>query len=174
MTSTVLVAYATRYGSTREVADAVGNRLRAASLEVDVRPVDGVDSLDGYTAVVIGAPFYIGSMLGEARKFVERNQTALGRMPVAVFALGPISNADDPEEARTQLDQALAKLSWLQPVATEMFVGKYDPARLRLADRLIAALPASPLHGLPARDDRDWAAIAAWADTLPAALGVGV
>lgn len=64
MTSTVLVAYATRYGSTPEVADAVGDRLRAAGLEVEVRPVDGVRSLDGYTAAVIGAPFMLAPCWG--------------------------------------------------------------------------------------------------------------
>jgi menaquinone-dependent protoporphyrinogen oxidase len=89
---------------------------------------------------------------------------------VAVFALGPVSREEDLEQARGQLDGALAKLAWLRPVAAAMFAGKYDPTRLRLADRLVAMLPASPLHGIPARDDRDWEAIRAWAESLPAAM----
>ena len=58
------------------------------------------------------------------------------------------------------------KYPWLTPVAREMFGGKYEPARLRFSDRLIAKLPASPLHEMPASDVRDWTAIRAWAGDL--------
>lgn len=51
-----------------------------------------------------------------------------------------------------------------------MFIGKYDPAKLRLADKLVTALPASRLHGLAAHDDRDWAAMEAWADGVAESL----
>ncbi len=174
MATRILVAYATRYGSTGEVADAVGARLRELGHAVEVRPVREVRSLDGHGAVVLGTPFYIGSMLAEAREFLNTNSKALAEMPVAVFALGPIAADDNVEAARAQLDGALGKMPWLRPAAAEMFVGKYDPASLRFADRLLAALPASPLHGMTAHDDRDWGAIKAWADSLPAALQVQV
>lgn len=68
----------------------------------------------------------------------------------------------------------MAKTSWLTPVAMQVFVGTYDPAKLRFLDKAIAALPASPLHGVGPHDERDWAAISAWADGLPAALGIAV
>ena len=168
--NSVLVAYATRYGSTGEVADAVAERLRGHGLAVDVKPVKEARDLDGYDAVVLGVPFYLGSMLKEARTFLERQRAALEGKPVALFALGPTSAADDLDEAAAQLDKALAKLPWLQPWTAEMFVGKYDPTKLRFADRLVTKPPASPLHGLAAHDDRDWEAIGAWADDVSQAL----
>jgi menaquinone-dependent protoporphyrinogen oxidase len=73
---------------------------------------------------------------------------------------------------RTQLDKELAKYSWLSPVAVEMFGGKYDPAKLRFPDNVIANSPASPLYQMPASDLRDWAAIRAWASNLPTKLGL--
>ena len=170
MTGKVLVAYATRYGSTAEVAEAVAERLGEQGLAVDVKPVKAVRSCDGYDAVVFGAPFYLGSMLKEGRKFLEKQRAALEDRPIAIFALGPTSAAADLQEASKQLDKALAKMPWLTPVAATMFMGKYDPAKLRLADRVVVAPPASPLHGLPARDDRDWDAIGAWTDGVAAAL----
>lgn len=45
---------------------------------------------------------------------------------------------------------------------------------MRLSDKLIAALPASPLHGIGPHDDQDWAAIDAWTDGLPTALRLEV
>ncbi len=163
MSEKVLVAYATRYGSTGAVADAIAARLRERGLDVDVKPVREAGSLEGYESVVFGAPFYMGAMLKDGRAWLEQQRAALEERPSAIFALGPTSAADDPPAARAQLDAALEKLPWFKPVAAEMFVGAFDPARLRLADRLVMMLPASPLHGLAAHDDRDWTAIGEWA-----------
>ncbi len=170
MTTSILIAYATRYGSTREVADAVGTKLGERGFTTEVRPAREVHSLDGYGAVVLGSPLYIGSLLRDARKFLERHRAALSQMPVALFVLGPVYGGKELEDARTQLAAVLAELPWFWPAAAEVFVGKYDPANLRFPDSLLAVLPASPLHGRPAHDGRDWSAIRAWADTLPATL----
>lgn len=170
--SQVIVAYSTRYGSTAEVAQAIAKRLSAAGVQADARAVGEIASLDGAEAVVLAAPLYIGSLLKDARKFLERHQQALSQLPVAVALLGPTSAQDDMAEARKQIEPALAKVPWFKPVETEMFVGAYDPARLRGADKLLAVLPASPLHDRPAADDRDWSAIESWSDALPQQLGM--
>lgn len=171
MATPILVAYATRYGSTHEVAEAIAARLRGHGLTVDVKAAANAGALDAYAGVVVGAPLYIGSLLKDGMSFLERHRDALEKVPVAVFALGPIS-AGEMEGARDQLTGELNKVPWLTPVATEMFVGRYDRAKLHLADKLIAVLPVSPLHDVESRDDRDWEAIDAWADALPAALKV--
>ena len=166
MTTKILVAFATRYGSTKEVAETVAATLEEQGLEVDVTAAREVRSLDGYGAVMLGTPLYMGALYKDVRALLERNQAALEQTPLALFALGPISAADGVEGSRKQLDAALAKLPWLSPVATEVFVGKYDPATLGFKDKMIAALPASPLHGEPAHDERDWEAIRGWARAM--------
>jgi menaquinone-dependent protoporphyrinogen oxidase len=170
MNGKLLVAYATRYGSTAEVAEAVGTRLRERGFDVGVKPVKQAPSLDGYDAVVFGTPFYLGAMLKEGRAWLESQRAALETRPNAIFAFGPTSAADDLAETAKQLDKTLAELPWLSPVAARMFVGAYDPTKLRFADRLLTKLPASPLHGLAAHDDRDWDAIGEWADETAEAL----
>ena len=173
MSGSVLVTYATRYGSTQQVAEAVAAALREQGLATDVQPMARVRSLAGYGAVVLGAPLYIGALHKDARRFMAQHGPALAGRPVAIFALGPTSSPRDEQEwegARQMLDRELAKVPALAPAAREVFGGKYDPARLRLADRLLAALPASPLHNLPASDIRDWTAIQAWAAALSARL----
>ena len=54
MTAQVLVAYATKYGSTRGVAEAIASRLAEPGMDVDLQPVGEVRSLDRYDAVVLG------------------------------------------------------------------------------------------------------------------------
>lgn len=169
MPASILVTYATRYGSTQEVAEAVAARLRERGQEADLQPVRKVQSLEGYGLVVLGAPLYIGRWHKQAHSFLDQHRLSLAQKPVAVFALGPLHEAEEQWRAvRLQLEKELAQHDWLSPAAVAVFGGKYDPARLRLADKLLAAAPASPLYQIPACDLRDWAAIRTWAEGLAA------
>ncbi len=158
----ILLVYATRFGSTREVAESVATSLREAGLKVDLRLMSQVESLDQYEAVVLGAAIYNAKWHAEAHQFVARHQAALQQRPIAIFTLGPLStSAAAMRNSHRQLDKELAKYRWLKPVAVEVFAGKYDPKKpgMGFFERL-----------LPARDYRDWEAIRAWANALPAQL----
>nr|HQD26703.1 flavodoxin domain-containing protein [Methanoculleus thermophilus] len=65
MAERILVAYATRYGSTADVAEAIGDELRKSGADVDVKPVGEVRDLSLYRAAVIGSPIYMGKWLPE-------------------------------------------------------------------------------------------------------------
>jgi menaquinone-dependent protoporphyrinogen oxidase len=164
MSSTVLVAYATRYGSTQEVAEAVAATLRERGLAVDIQPMRDVRTLDQYRAVVLGAPLYMFHWHKDALHFLARHRAALTTRPVAIFALGPL-HAEEKEfqEVRGQLDKELAKFPWLTPAAIEIFGGKFDPEKLTFPHNLVPAL-----KNMPASDVRDWTAIHAWASDLAA------
>ncbi|MEA3458686.1 MAG: flavodoxin domain-containing protein [Candidatus Thermoplasmatota archaeon] len=166
MSTLVLVGYATRYGSTQEVAEAVAATLREHGLEVDIQPMRKVRTLAGYRAVVLGAPLFMFHWHKDALRFLSRHREALTERPVAIFVLGPTHDDEDEKEwqdSRTQIDKELAKFPWLTPVALEMFGGKYDPAKLRFPINLLAGKE-------PASDIRDWTAIRAWADSIRALL----
>lgn len=166
----LLVAYGTKYGSTREVAERITGVLGDLGWTVDVQPVEGVRDLSSYSAVILGVPYYFGKMLKTGIAFLERHRNALAALPVALFALGPISADQDLPDARKQMDKTLIELDWLKPVAWEMFVGKYDLRVLRGVDKLVTKLKASPLYGVPSHDDRDWEAIDEWARATDAVL----
>lgn len=161
MDEKILVTYASKYGSTKEVAEAVAATLHENGIEADLLSTPQVKSLAGYRAVVLGAPFYIGRLHRNAQRFLLQYKEALMQVPVALFTLGPTISTDF-QEAVGQLDEELARMPWLKPLAHEMFGGKYDPKILRFPDTLLAKLPASPLYQLPASDLRDWPAIRAW------------
>jgi menaquinone-dependent protoporphyrinogen oxidase len=82
-----------------------------------------VRALEGYRAVVLGAPLYLFHLHRDAIRFLSRHQNALaGGLPVAIFAGGPFGTGDGNEwqEIRKQLDQDLARFPWLKPVAVEV------------------------------------------------------
>ena len=162
MSDSVLVAYATRYGSTQEVAEQVAATLRERGLEVDIQSMRKVRTLEGYRAVVLGAPLYMFRWHKDALHFLSRHREALTERPVAIFALGPLHDDEKEwQDVRAQLDKELAKFPWLTPVALEIFGGKFDPAKLRFP---LNFLPA--LKQMPASDIRDWTVIRAWAQTV--------
>ena len=164
-TKSILLAYATRYGSTQEVAETITATLRDAGLNVDIQPMQEVRTLAGYDAVVLGAAIYNANWNLEAHQFVSQHRDSLIQVPVAIFTLGPLSpSAAAKRNSRRQLDVELAKYPWLKPVAVEIFAGKYDPSKpgLNFFERF-----------LPARDYRNWDAILAWAKALPAQLRQG-
>ena len=93
---TVLVAYATKHGSTREVAADVGRVLRQAGFEVEINPAREVKKLDSYQAVVLGGALYMGRLHKDARKLLASRCGELTSLPLAVFAMGPKST--EPQE----------------------------------------------------------------------------
>jgi len=166
MSASILVGFATRTGSTQEVAEATAAALREGGLVVDCRPLKEVQTLERYTAVVLGAPLYMFRWHKDAKRFLSRHHQALVERPVAVFALGPFhDDAKERQDARAQLDKELLKFPWFAPVAIEIFGGKFDPAKLRFPMNLIPALKQ-----MPPSDVRDWPAIHAWASSLAAKL----
>lgn len=163
----VLVAYASKYGSNREIAEAIAARLRELGVDADVRAAGDVRGLDGYSAVVLGVALYFFRWLGEAHKFVRRNRSGLTSLPVAVFGSGPIEDTlEQFAGGREHLDKGLAKHAWLTPRAVAVFGGRVEPDSLRFPDNNPA------FKSMGARDLRDWDAIRDWADGLPDALGL--
>jgi menaquinone-dependent protoporphyrinogen oxidase len=159
-----LIAYATKHGSTHEIAEFVAARLAEVGVEAHTLPAHSVRSLDEYQAVVLGAPLYMGRWHHDARAFLRRFRSELATRPLAVFALGPVE--DKPEQwegAAKQLDKALAHVSGVGPVTVEVFGGAIVPETLHF-----------PFSHAAARDLRDWDAIRAWAEHLPDKLGLGV
>jgi menaquinone-dependent protoporphyrinogen oxidase len=153
MRPSILVAYGSKKGSTAEVATFVGERLRRRGLAAEVHRAAEVEDLALYDGVVLGGSLYFGQWHDDARAFLSRFRTALAERPLAVFALGPKTAAeDDLAESRAQLDRALGDV---EPDTVAVFGGVIDPAKLRF-----------PFNRMPASDARDWDAIAVWADEV--------
>jgi menaquinone-dependent protoporphyrinogen oxidase len=73
----VLVAYASKHGSTEEIARFVTDRLRERGIDADAAPVQEVSDLSGVEAVVLGSAIYLGSWRATS---VTGTRSARGRM----------------------------------------------------------------------------------------------
>ena len=163
MPAHVLVAFASKHGSTREVAEAVAQRLVQHGLEVETAPVSAVDDVTQFDAVVLGTALYMGRAHKSARSFLHRYGAELATLPVAVFGMGPASTSDhDLEDSRRQLDRALEAAPLVDPFAITVFGGVVRPDELPF-----------PFSRMPASDARDWVAIDAWADRVAERLAIG-
>ena len=161
MDGVVLVAYASKHGSTREIAERICETIQATGLRAHLRPAMGADDLEGYGAVVLGGSIYRGRWHRQAHRFLRRHEESLADRPLAVFGSGPVDGGSgDWRLAREQLDAALARHD-VDPVAVEVFGGRIDPSQHLF-----------PLSRMQAQDSRDWEAIEAWGRLLPELLGI--
>jgi menaquinone-dependent protoporphyrinogen oxidase len=163
MDGQVLIAYASKHGSTLEVAEAVDTVLKEAGLQTTLCEASRVQGLDEYDAVVLGAPIYMMRWHRSAHRFLRKHRRELEGKPLAVFALGPL-HEDEAEWSKARGVLAAAfEADGVQPDAVEVFGGKVDPGELHF-----------PLSKMPEEDARDWIAIAAWAAGLPQLLAPAV
>lgn len=165
MNQRILVTYATKAGSTVEVAAAIGETLTARGFSVDVRPVKEKPSLDGYSAVVMGSAIRIGGWLPEALDFIRKNQARLNQLPVALYTVHMLNCGED-EASRAARTAYTAPVRALLPNAPEaFFAGKMDYSTLSFVDRLLAKAVEKQTNNPPG-DFRDWTKIRAWAQTM--------
>jgi menaquinone-dependent protoporphyrinogen IX oxidase len=183
--------YATRHGSTREVADAVAGELRTAFTDVDVREASAAPGPGGYDLVVIGGPMIMGWHKA-ARKYVRRHRGALAQLPTAFFITAASLTEDGANDVQ---GVPLVKDSWLvkaprdaaklrrkeryalpshylgdilkecaplRPRSVAFFAGSLDLTTMNILEKLFVLLVIGATPG----DGRHWDAIREWADGL--------
>jgi menaquinone-dependent protoporphyrinogen oxidase len=171
----VLVAYATRHGATRGIAERIAETLEQTGLDVTAQPVASVGSLDEYDAFVVGSAAYMGGWIDEATGFVRRNREALAGHPVWLFSSGPVGTETVDAKGRDVIKASEPRefvefAGSIHPVEERVFCGAYDPDTkpVGLVERLGARFVRLPAirEALPAGDFRDWPAIEAWASGI--------
>jgi menaquinone-dependent protoporphyrinogen oxidase len=156
MHADVLVAYGSKHGATREIAEALAEALRADGVDAYAESALTADPRTA-RAVVLGVALYTGRLHPHAKRFLERYEDVLAELPLAVFGSGP--RTVEPEDLTSSLRQLRsgmrAAVPHLRPVSLTVFGGAIDPHKLRW-----------PLSRMQASDARDWEAVRAWATDL--------
>lgn len=164
----VLVSYASRMGSTREIAERIASKLREGGLEVTTEAAERTGDIAGYDAFVVGSGVYAGHWLEEATDFVWRNRTILAERPVWLFSSGPVGTSATTH-APTDPKEIAEVVGAIDPRGIVVFAGALDrhlldESGLGRAERFVAK------RFVPEGDFRDWDKIEAWAGDIARAL----
>jgi menaquinone-dependent protoporphyrinogen oxidase len=167
----VLVAYASRAGSTRGIAEFIGGRLKERGLQVDICDVDSARDLAGYDAFVIGSAVYMFHWLKGAKRFVSQNSSTLARHPVWLFSSGPTGRSRTDKKGRdlrevsgpSEIDGLCAMVN---PRDHRVFFGALYRDRVKGGAGMFARFIRKEDEG----DFRDWNEIGGWADSIAEAL----
>jgi menaquinone-dependent protoporphyrinogen oxidase len=167
MATKALVTYGTKYGSTAEIADKIGEVLREEGIQTDVIPAGGKIDLSGYDAFIIGSAIYIGMWRKNVVKFITKNEKSLIGRPVWFFSSGPTGEGDPNEllsgwKYPKKLEGVINRL---QPRDITVFHGVADSNKSGLFDTMIMRSIKAAFG-----DFRDWDAITAWAKSIAAEL----
>jgi menaquinone-dependent protoporphyrinogen oxidase len=163
----ILVGYASGSGSTGEVAQTIGDVLGQSGVPVNVQPVKTVNSIAGYSAIVLGSSIRLGRWLPDAVEFLLRFKDEMKSIPVAYFTTCLTLINDTEENRRTVLNhlEPVRQLApEIEPVGLGLFAGSLTPEQHAI----------QPHVGIgPFGDYRDWAAIQAWAEAIQPAIWAG-
>jgi menaquinone-dependent protoporphyrinogen oxidase len=167
MNTQILVAHASKYGATREIAEKIGQMLQEGGFGVDVLPVTEVRDLTPYQAVILGSAVYIGKWMPAACEFLSRHEEALGQRPVWLFSSGPTGEGDPIvllEGWRLPLDQKPI-IDRIQPRDIAVFHGNIDAHRVNFIEKTAVKALKKPFG-----DFRDWEAVRSWATVIAETL----
>lgn len=167
MNQPVLIAFATKYGATAEIAEKIAEILRSEGLPVEVKLADEVHDLSAYQAVVLGSAVYAGQWRKEAAEFLKNNEKALAQRLTWLFSSGPTGEGDPVDLMKGwRFPEALLPIAErIQPREIVLFHGVLDMKKMNFAERLL-------IKGMkaPTGDFREWDSIQTWAQSIAQTL----
>jgi menaquinone-dependent protoporphyrinogen oxidase len=172
MNDRILVTYASRIGSTAGVAEAIGRTLSESGAQVDVLPMEQVNDLEPYSAVVAGSAVRDRQWLPEAMQFIRDHRSALARKPFAAFLVCITLAMPNAEWYRSGVSEWLGPVrSIVRPASEGLFAGALDISKIPSPGDRLKFRIAVRMGFWTEGDHRDWGAIRAWAANLPGLLG---
>lgn len=167
MDTKVLVAYASKYGATKEIAEKIGKVLSDDGFDVDVLNAGKVPDTAAYGAVILGSAVYIGMWRKEATKFVKANAEMLSGKPVWIFSSGPTGEGKAEELVKGwRYPGGLATfIESIKPRDIAVFHGKADPEKMNFLQKWMIKNVKSPTG-----DFRNWDVITGWAEKIASEL----
>ena len=164
----ILIAYDSEFGTTGEVADAIGEVFCQEGHTVDTKWVRHVKDVHKYDAVVIGSAIHYDTWMSEATEFVTANQHILHTLPVSYFftCLVLSQHTEKAEQKATAYAEKLSSLvPHVTPVSVGRFAGVLDYSKMSFFYRQIFKVGMS-IIGVQEGDYRDWRAIRSWANNV--------
>lgn len=168
MKNHILVAYATKYGTTRDIAARIATILSEAGFSVQLQAADKVTRLSGYDAVVLGSSVYFDNWLADAEVLVDNCRDGLTNKAIWLFSVGLTPELIGKAKLNNWLPVRVRSLiDALQLQDAVCFAGKVDASITDSSDWL-ANSDLRDIHD----DYRNWEVIESWASDIGKQLGV--
>lgn len=136
----ILVCYATRYGSTKKVAEIIADTLSGMDYNVILTNLNENIDLKPIDAVFIGSPLHLGKWLPEAKEFLQFRKNELNKIPVFAFTTG-ITLAEPDEHNLLKAKFAIDENSvFVRPLKSGYFAGKISKEQLSDTDMQIVKI----------------------------------
>lgn len=167
MNHKILVAYASKYGATAEIAEKIEGELRTSGFDVDILPANQVKDVSQYQSIILGVALYMGGWRKEAVQFLKTHQGSLSRQAVWIFTSGPTGEGDPVEQMQGRLmpENLKAVMDVIGPEEITVFGGKVDDAKMNGFEKWIMKKVKAP-----SGDFRDWQAISNWTTKVSSSL----
>ncbi|TFG67114.1 MAG: protoporphyrinogen oxidase [Methanomassiliicoccus sp.] len=167
-----VVFYASRYGSTKAIAEFIAEKLCLQGILAEARSTGMDSNPEDYDAIVIGSAVYMQHWMDEAVEFVQKHRAVLMNRPVWLFSSGPLELSPEivlENNLRLEPKDIPELQGAINPRDHRIFFGILDPMKLGFKHRVLRKLPAA--HAiLPEGDFRNWNEIEAWANGIARAL----
>jgi menaquinone-dependent protoporphyrinogen oxidase len=170
MPTKALIAYASWYGTTAEIAKSLAAAVAENGGEAAIARARDVKSVAEYDAVIVGSAVRVGKPHKDAIAFLKKYGPALVSKKTAVF-VSCMTRSQDTDAARatsqTYVDMLTSAAPGIMPLSTAAFGGTFDKEKASLLVRaMFWMMKVKP------GDYRDWDAIRAWAADTAKALVV--
>lgn len=168
----ILIIYASRYGSTAEIAEKIGNYIAEEGPEVEVLSYMEITDLHQYDAIIVGSPIRYEGWMPAAKAFVLDNLEYLNKIPVAYFfsCLALAIRTEGTERKAAQYAEKLRVLSpQVKPIDIGRFSGVLEFSKMSLPLRIIFRI-FGMIIGLKEGDYRDWDEIRRWSKNISSKL----
>lgn len=132
MSRKVLVAFGSRYGCTKEIAQKIGDILEEEDFECHVVNLKKASRknwplINVYEGVILGSGIQINQWVGEAKKYLKEIAEELqkGRIKFGVFISAASSAMDKPLAVEKYITKVMKKMK-INPDMSEAFAGVLD------------------------------------------------
>lgn len=167
MVDTILIAYATRTGSTKGISEFIGDTLTKLGEKVEIKPVQSVTDLSNYKAIIVGSAIQGSKLMPEAIEFISNNKNELSQKPLGVFLVCMTLAMRNGKKYRSFVSNWLEPVRIIvKPVSEGLFSGILDIQKVPLfSDRFKFKLSVL-FRVWTEGDHRDWNEIEGWTKNL--------
>lgn len=163
MTNKILITYASKHGSTAEIAEKIHEIFTNHGLKCEIKSVEDVNDISAYETIVLGSAVYIGQWRKSTVKFLKKNEETLIKKKLWLFSTGPTGKGDPVELLKgwkypDALKDTIDKIS---PEEITVFHGALNEAKLNTFEKMTIKMVKAPMG-----DYRDWEQVKLWANDI--------